>query len=88
VNHNPSFGQLGRQCSQELIGANIKYIMPKPLTEVVDTPLHNCEIINGIIWNGRFIISSSIKKFELGVCGLFNYDFASHNIVTEIVSTL
>jgi len=33
-------------------------------------------------------MSSSIEKYELGVCGLVSYDFASNNLVTEIVSTL
>lgn len=51
---------------------------PYLLIEVMDTALHNCEIINGIVWNGRFIMSSSIKKYELGVCGFVSCDFAAN----------
>ena len=61
---------------------------PYPLTEVMDTALHNCEIINGVVWNGRFILSSSIEKYELVVCGFVSCDFAVNNLMTELVSTL
>ena len=63
-------------------------LCPYPLIEVVNKALYNCEIINGIVWNGRFIMSSSIEKYELGMCGLVSCDFAASNLVTEIVSTL
>jgi len=84
VNHNLSFGQLEDNAVKSSLVPISNISCPYPLIEVMDTALHNCKIINGIVWNDRFIMSSSIEKYELGVCGFVSCDFAANNLMTEI----